>query len=131
VHLSLQHMLRTMSLLYMLFVPCTVSSAPTRILLRLLWAMQIYLSESFNWAAEILSHRPSSVHQFRYTVYIDSGRFRGGGGESWVHSTNLHHISLAKLVGLVWGLAATRRSVCIHQINRVNSRNDYVMMTAP
>ena len=34
-------------------------------------------------------------------------------------------------VGLVWGLAATRRSVCIHQVNRVNSRNDYVMMTAP
>ena len=29
------------------------------------------------------------------------------------------------------GLAATRRSVCIHQMNRVNSRNDYVMMTAP
>jgi len=26
-------------------------------------------------------------------------------------------------VGLVWGLAATRRSVCIHQMNRVNSRN--------
>jgi len=22
-------------------------------------------------------------------------------------------------------------SVCIHQMNRVNSRNDYVMMTAP
>jgi len=28
-------------------------------------------------------------------------------------------------------LAAIRRSVCIHQMNRVNSRNDYVMMTAP
>jgi len=28
-------------------------------------------------------------------------------------------------------LAATRRSVCSHQMNRVNSRNDYVMMTAP
>jgi len=27
-------------------------------------------------------------------------------------------------VGLVWGLAATRRSVCIHQMNRVNSCND-------
>ena len=34
------------------------------------------------------------------------------------------------LVGLVWELAATRRSVCIHQMNRVNSRNDCVMMTA-
>jgi len=36
-----------------------------------------------------------------------------------------------KSVGLVWGLAATRRLVCIHQMNRVNCRNDYVMMTAP
>ena len=26
---------------------------------------------------------------------------------------------------LVWGLAATRRSICIHQMNRVNSRNDF------
>jgi len=31
--------------------------------------------------------------------------------------------SQAKSTGLVWGLAATRRSVYIHQINRVNSRN--------
>jgi len=30
-----------------------------------------------------------------------------------------------KMTGLVWGLAATRRSVCIHQMNRVNSRNDF------
>ena len=36
-----------------------------------------------------------------------------------------------KSVGLVWGLAATQHSVCIHQMNRVISRNDYVMMTAP
>ena len=28
-------------------------------------------------------------------------------------------------------VVATRRSVCIHQMNRVNSRNDYVIMTAP
>ena len=28
-------------------------------------------------------------------------------------------------IGLVWGLAATRRSVYIHQMNRVNSRNDF------
>jgi len=27
-------------------------------------------------------------------------------------------------IGLIWGLAATRRSVYIHQMNRVNSRND-------
>jgi len=26
-------------------------------------------------------------------------------------------------VGLIWVLAATRRSVCIHQMNRVNSLN--------
>jgi len=30
-----------------------------------------------------------------------------------------------KSIGLVWGLAATRRSVCIHQMNRVNSRSDF------
>ena len=33
--------------------------------------------------------------------------------------------SQPKSIGLVWGLAATRRSVCIHEINRVNSRNDF------
>jgi len=26
---------------------------------------------------------------------------------------------------LIWGLVATRRSVCIHQTNRLNSRNDF------
>jgi len=26
---------------------------------------------------------------------------------------------------LVWGLAATRRLFCIHQMNRVNSRSDH------
>jgi len=31
--------------------------------------------------------------------------------------------SQPKSVGLVWGLVATRRSVCIHQMNHVNSRN--------
>jgi len=33
--------------------------------------------------------------------------------------------SQPKLIGLVWGLAATRRSVYIHQMNRVNSPNDF------
>ena len=33
--------------------------------------------------------------------------------------------SQPKSFGLVWGLAATRRSVYIHQMNRVNSRNDF------
>ena len=32
--------------------------------------------------------------------------------------------SQPKSFGLVWGLAATRRSVYIHQMNRVNSGND-------
>ena len=30
-----------------------------------------------------------------------------------------------KSIGLVWGLAATRRSVYIHQVTRVNSCNDF------
>ena len=33
--------------------------------------------------------------------------------------------SQPKSTGLVRGLAATRRSVYIHRINRVNSRNDF------
>ena len=45
-------------------------------------------------------------------------------------AANLSADSQPKSIGLVWELAATRRSVGIHQINRVNSRNDYVMMTA-
>ena len=32
---------------------------------------------------------------------------------------------IPSLFGLVRGLAATRRSVCIHQMNRVNSRSDF------
>jgi len=33
--------------------------------------------------------------------------------------------SQPKSIALVWGLADTRRSVCIRQMNRVNSRNDF------
>jgi len=33
--------------------------------------------------------------------------------------------SQPKSTGLVWGLADTRRSVYIHQMNHVNSRNDF------
>ena len=33
--------------------------------------------------------------------------------------------SQPKSIGLVWGLAATRRSVYIYQMNRVNSCNDF------
>jgi len=48
-----------------------------------------------------------------------------------VDGSNLPADSQAKSVGLVWGLAATWRSVCIHQMNQVNSRNGFAMMTAP
>ena len=40
-------------------------------------------------------------------------------------SCRLSADSQPKSTGLVWGLAATRRSVYIHQMNRVNSRNDF------
>jgi len=40
-------------------------------------------------------------------------------------SSHLSADSQPKSVGLVWGLTATRRSVCIHQMNRVNSRSDH------
>ena len=40
-------------------------------------------------------------------------------------SSHLSANSQLKSVGLVWGLAAARRSVCIHQMNRVNSRSDH------
>ena len=33
--------------------------------------------------------------------------------------------SQRKLIGLVWALAVTQRSVWIHQMNWVNSRNDF------
>ena len=33
--------------------------------------------------------------------------------------------SQPKSTGLVWGLVATQRSIYIHQMNRVNSRNDF------
>jgi len=37
--------------------------------------------------------------------------------------------SQPKSVGLVWGLASAWRLVCIHRLNRVNSRNGLAMMT--
>jgi len=48
-----------------------------------------------------------------------------------VNSSNLPVDSQAKLVGWVWGLAATWCLVCIHQMNRVNFCNGLDMMTAP
>jgi len=41
------------------------------------------------------------------------------------HSCQFSADSQPKSTGLVWGLAATWRSVYIHQMNRVNSRNDF------
>jgi len=44
----------------------------------------------------------------------------------WMIAANFRRTqSQPKSVGWVWGLAATRRSVCIHQMNRVNSRNEF------
>ena len=40
-------------------------------------------------------------------------------------SCQLSADSQPKSIGLAWGLAATRRSDYIHQMNRVNSRNDF------
>jgi len=40
-------------------------------------------------------------------------------------SSHLSADSQPKSVGLVWGLAANQRSVCIHQMNLVNSRSDH------
>ena len=40
-------------------------------------------------------------------------------------SCQLSADSQPRLTGLVWGLAATRHSVYIHQMNRVNSHNDF------
>jgi len=40
-------------------------------------------------------------------------------------SIHLPADSQPKSVGLVCGLAATRRLACIHQMNRVNSRSDH------
>ena len=41
------------------------------------------------------------------------------------HSCQLSADSQPKSIGLVCGLAATRRSVYIHLMNRLNSRNDF------
>ena len=43
----------------------------------------------------------------------------------WMVAAIYRPESQLQSVGLVWGLAATRRSVCIHQMNRVNFCNGY------
>ena len=40
-------------------------------------------------------------------------------------SSRLSADSQPKSVGLVWELVATQRSVCIHQMNRVNSHDGF------
>jgi len=48
-----------------------------------------------------------------------------------VDGSSLPADSQTKSVCLVWWLAAIWRSVCIHRMNRVNSRNGLTMMTIP
>jgi len=43
-------------------------------------------------------------------------------------SISLQVDSQPRSVGLVWGLVAAWRSVCIHQMNRVNSHNGLTMI---
>jgi len=47
-----------------------------------------------------------------------------------VTSSSLQTESQPKLVGLVWKLAATWNSVCVHQMNQVSSHNSSAVMTA-
>ena len=42
----------------------------------------------------------------------------------WMATANFRRTQ-PKWIGLVWGLAATRRAVYIHQMNQMNSRNDF------
>ena len=42
----------------------------------------------------------------------------------WMIAANFRRTQ-PKSTGLVWWLAVTRRSVYIHQMNRMNSRNDF------
>jgi len=42
----------------------------------------------------------------------------------WMLAANFRRTQ-PKSTGLVWGLAATRRSVYIRQMNRVNYHNDF------
>ena len=43
----------------------------------------------------------------------------------WMVAASFFRRTQSKSVGLVWGLAATQRSVCVHQMNWVNSRTDF------
>jgi len=43
----------------------------------------------------------------------------------WTVAANFRRIQPKSIIVLVWVLAATRRSVYIRQMNRMNSRNDF------
>ena len=43
----------------------------------------------------------------------------------WTVAANFRRIQPKSIIVLVWVLAATRRSVYIRQMNRVNSHNDF------
>ena len=44
-------------------------------------------------------------------------------GDGYVDGSSLPAYPQPKSVGLIWGKAAARRWVCVHQVNPVNSRN--------
>jgi len=48
-----------------------------------------------------------------------------GDGVCGCIAANIRQTHSPKSIGFVWGLAATRRSVYIRQMNRVNSRSDF------
>ena len=78
------------------------------------------------------STQPSTLHWMVKWV----SAFRLSNNTKWwlwmwmVAACRQTHTPHAKSVGLVWGLAAIWRSVCIPQINQVNSCNVLTMMTA-
>jgi len=69
---------------------------------------------------------PGHTNTYTHTLRTDCSTWTS----KW--SANMHAYILMyvqrnsqpKSVGLVWGLTATRRSVCIRQMNRMNSRSD-------
>jgi len=62
---------------------------------------------------------PSALNMTLPAFAAEHRRLQHGARSYW------SSISQPKSTGLVWGLAATRRSVCIRQMNRVYSRKDF------
>ena len=67
------------------------------------------------------------INAYNKKVKVAHTRLPSVGFQSWSRFlvVSLLADSQPKSTGLVWGLAATRRSVYIHQMNWVNSRNDF------